>query len=148
MRPPPGPRGAPAPVTRMPRFVLLEHTGHPDDPAGRHYDLLLEDGPACRTWRLAGIPVADGGPVATVELAPHRLLWLDRLEGEVSGGRGFARRIDAGTFEPVVVAGAPEAADGCLVVDLHGRALAGRLRLAPGPSGSAVLAARERHVGP
>jgi hypothetical protein len=82
----------------MPRFVLLEHTGHPDDPAGRHYDLLLEEPDACQTWRLAEIPVAGGGPVAAVPLPPHRLAWLDIEAGPVSGGRGFARRVDAGTY--------------------------------------------------
>lgn len=126
----------------MPRFVLLEHTGHPEDPAGRHYDLLLEDGPACRTWRLAAIPATGGAPVATAELPPHRLVWLDRLEGEVSGGRGFARRVDAGTYEPAVPAASRQGAAGCLLVDLHGGALTGRLRLEPGPAGSAVLVAR------
>jgi hypothetical protein len=90
----------------MPRFVLLEHIGHPDDPVGRHFDLLLEDGPACRTWRLAEIPVIGGGPVAAGLLPPHRLEWLDRLAGEVSGGRGFACRVAAGTYEP-----APEDGD-------------------------------------
>lgn len=139
----PAPRGptaaSPHVVMRMPRFVLLEHTGHPDDPAGRHYDLLLEDGAACRTWRLAAIPAADAAPVATAELPPHRLVWLERLEGEVSGGRGFARRIDAGTYAPAIPPGASPATDGHLLVHLHGRVLAGRLRLEPGPSGSAVL---------
>ena len=53
----------------MPRFVLLEHIGHPDDPAGLHYDLLLEGAEACRTWRLATIPVAGGDAVAAEPLA-------------------------------------------------------------------------------
>ncbi|MFM8951451.1 MAG: hypothetical protein ACKOOF_00040 [Planctomycetaceae bacterium] len=82
----------------MPRFAILEHTGAPDDPAGRHYDLLLEAGDACRTWRLAELPVAGGPPVPAVELPPHRLAWLDHVAGEVSGGRGFARRIAAGEY--------------------------------------------------
>ena len=86
----------------MPRFILLEHTGAPDDPAGRHFDLLLEAGEACHTWRLAEIPSAAGLPVAAVAIAPHRLAWLDHLAGEVSGGRGFARRIDGGTYEPAL----------------------------------------------
>ena len=85
----------------MPRFALLEHTGAPDDPAGRHYDLLLEAGDACRTWRLAEIPTPGGPPVAAVELKPHRLAWLDHVVGEVSGGRGFARRVDAGDYRIV-----------------------------------------------
>jgi hypothetical protein len=102
----------------MPRFVLLEHTGHPEDPAGRHYDLLLEEPEACRTWRLAAIPVAGGGPVDALPLPPHRLAWLDTLAGEVSGNRGFARRVDAGTYET--------AGD---EIRLQGSILAGRLRL-------------------
>lgn len=84
---------------RMPRFVILEHTGAPDDPAGLHYDLLLEAGVACRTWRLATIPEPDGPPVPAVELPPHRLAWLDHEAGSVSGGRGIARRIVAGHYE-------------------------------------------------
>ena len=100
------PRSAPSPALResaaMPRFILLEHTGAPDDPAGRHFDLLLEAGEACHTWRLAEIPSAAGLPVAAVAIAPHRLAWLDHLAGEVSGGRGFARRIDGGTYEPAL----------------------------------------------
>ncbi|MGB8854111.1 MAG: hypothetical protein WCC69_11150 [Pirellulales bacterium] len=82
----------------MPRFAILEHTGALDDPAGRHYDLLLEAGDACRTWRLAELPVPGGPPVTAVELPPHRLAWLDHESGEVSGGRGFARRITAGEY--------------------------------------------------
>ncbi|MFM8415444.1 MAG: hypothetical protein ACKOCX_12055 [Planctomycetota bacterium] len=103
----------------MPRFVLLEHTGHPDDPAGRHYDLLLEEADACQTWRLAEIPVAGGAAVAALPLPPHRLAWLDIEAGEVSGGRGFARRVAAGAYEP---------GDGGDLT-LAGRPLAGRLRL-------------------
>ncbi len=83
----------------MPRFVLLEHVGHPEDPAGLHYDLLLEDGETCRTWRLATIPAAGGNTVAAEALPPHRLDWLDIEAAEVSGGRGFARRIDSGTYD-------------------------------------------------
>lgn len=82
----------------MPRFILLEHVGAPDDPLGRHFDLLLEDGGACRTWRLSGLPAAGGEPVEATPIAPHRLAWLDHIDGPVSGNRGHARRIDAGTF--------------------------------------------------
>ena len=90
----------------MPRFILLEHTGAPDDPAGRHFDLLLEAGEACHTWRLAEIPSTAGPAVTAVAIAPHRLAWLDHLAGEVSGGRGFARRIDGGKYEPALEPGA------------------------------------------
>ncbi len=110
----------------MPRFVLLEHTGHPDDPAGRHYDLLLETAEACRTWRLAEIPAAGGPPVAATPLPDHRLGWLDRLEGEVSGGRGFARRVDAGAYEWL----ADEPSESRIEVRLQGETLNGRLTIA------------------
>jgi len=92
----------------MPRWILLEHTGAPDDPAGRHYDLLVEAGTACCSWRLAEIPRPGGPPVTAVAIAPHRLAWLDHVAGEVSGGRGFARRVDGGTADVV------EPADGGL----------------------------------
>lgn len=108
----------------MPRFVLLEHTGHPDDPAGRHYDLLLEEPEACRTWRLAEIPMAGGEPVAAEPLPPHRLAWLEIEAGEVSGGRGFARRVDAGTYD--TVAGE---------IRLRAATLSGHLRFEPAETG-------------
>ena len=82
----------------MPRFAILEHTGAPDDPAGRHFDLLIEAGESCRTWRLAKLPEPGGPPVAATELPPHRLAWLDHEAGEVSGGRGFARRVAGGAY--------------------------------------------------
>lgn len=105
----------------MPRYVLLEHTGGPDDPAGLHYDLLLEDGDACRTWRLAAIPTAGGGVVAATEIARHRLVWLDAIDEDVSGGRGHVRRVAAGSFSPV-----PGSAN---AFDLHDGPLAGLVEL-------------------
>jgi len=89
----------------MPRFALLEHTGAPDDPTGRHVDLLVEDGDQCRTWRLADVPLADGPAVTALEIAPHRLAWLHHLDGPVSDGRGHARRIDSGTCRLVTHGG-------------------------------------------
>jgi len=113
----------------MPRFVLLEHTGHPDDPAGRHYDLLLEAAEACRTWRLADIPKPAGPAVAATLLSDHRLVWLERLEGEVSGGRGFARRVDAGAYEWL----ADEPGESRIEVRLKGESFSGQLSIT-GPS--------------
>ncbi len=113
----------------MPRFVLLEHTGAPDDPAGLHYDLLLEQGPACRTWRLAKIPEFVGSDVVAVELPPHRLTWLDHCSGEVSGGRGFARRIDAGTYEPAAPQAAEASPPATVRIALRGERLSGGLVL-------------------
>ena len=119
----------------MPRFALLEHTGAPDDPVGRHLDLLVEAGASCRTWRLAKLPEPGGPPIAAVELPPHRLAWLDHQAGEVSGGRGFARRVDAGTWiaatgDAVDVATSSHLAlqcagdmlTGCMEISRHGAA--------------------------
>ncbi|MFM7521985.1 MAG: hypothetical protein ACKO9B_16180 [Planctomycetota bacterium] len=124
----------------MPRWVLLEHVAAPDDPVGRHYDLLLEAGESCRTWRLAEIPRAGGPAVPAVAIAPHRLAWLDHVAGEVSGGRGFARRVDGGTADVA------EPADGRLgeaariVALLGGVILSGVLVVERGDSGwSAAL---------
>lgn len=86
------------------RFVLLEHTGHPDDPTGRHYDLLLEEPAACQTWRLAEIPTTGGPTVAATLLPAHRLAWLDTEAAAVSGGRGFARRVAAGFYKHLPIA--------------------------------------------
>jgi hypothetical protein len=119
----------------MPRFVLLEHVGHPEDPSGRHFDLLLEMADACRTWRLEELPGLGAGPVAAMPLPDHRLAWLDRLEGEVSGGRGFARRVDAGVFRTVT---APTETGAATVLKLYGRQLRGQLTIA---AASAVLEA-------
>lgn len=114
----------------MPRFILLEHVDAPDDPAGRHYDLLLEDGDACRTWRLASLPVTGGEAVEATPIAPHRLAWLDHVDGPVSGNRGHARRIDAGTltWSDSVTA----LAEGDVRVRLEGELLRGDLTIANG----------------
>ena len=113
----------------MPRFALLEHTGAPDDPAGRHFDLLLETAAACRTWRLMTVPEAGGAVVPALELPPHRLAWLDHVSGEVSGGRGAARRIDAGSYEVLSSDAADPAGATRLVVRAAGGHFVGRLRL-------------------
>jgi hypothetical protein len=122
----------------MPRFILLEHTGAPDDPVGRHYDLLLEAGEACRTWRLLALPLAGGPAVAAIELPPHRLEWLDRLEGEVSGGRGHARRIAAGRYEILTASDSEPLASDAIVLELTGEALGGRIALRTAGAGWAV----------
>ena len=115
----------------MPRFILLEHTGAPDDPTGRHYDLLLEEGDACRTWRLAEVPAVNGAPTEAVAIPPHRLAWLDHLEGPVSGNRGHARRVDAGGYQPVEESGplASSAEQALLRVRLEGSLVKGLLTI-------------------
>jgi SAM-dependent methyltransferase len=115
----------------MPRFILLEHIAAPDDPAGLHYDLLLEQTEHCRTWRLAAMPGLDGPEVNAVEVAPHRLAWLDHEAGPVSGGRGFARRIDVGFYEPTAMRWSEVSPPSVVTVTLHGERTAGTLHLRP-----------------
>ena len=125
----------------MPRFAILEHTGAPDDPAGRHFDLLLENDAACRTWRLMQLPHPNGPAVAALELPPHRLAWLDTIADDVSGGRGHARRVAAGTFEPLMLDADSLSAATVLVLELVGEPVSGRLRLETIAAGwSAILA--------
>ncbi len=80
------------------RWVLLEHLGDPHDPIGRHFDLLLEDGLHCRTWRLYDIPVLDGPALSVTSLPAHNLSWLDSKGRIVSGNRGWAQPIQGGCF--------------------------------------------------
>jgi len=54
----------------MARYALLRHTGAPDDPSGCHFDLLLENGDHCRTWRLADVPSPNGISQPAVPLPP------------------------------------------------------------------------------
>ena len=92
------------------RFAILRH----DWPV-LHFDLLLEAGDACRTWRLFSEPVA--WPVAVERIADHRLHYLS-YEGPVSGDRGSVKRWDFGTY----------IADGDAIY-LDGERLQGRFRI-------------------
>ena len=58
----------------------------------------MEDQKNCRTWRLNQIPQLDGPCVDALLISPHRLEWLDVQEAQVSGGRGFVKRLDGGFF--------------------------------------------------
>ena len=75
----------------MPRFVLLEHLWD-----GIHWDLMLEDGEALRTWAIDA-PVVIGRDLPARALPDHRRIYLD-YEGDISGDRGRVRRIDEGTY--------------------------------------------------
>ena len=76
----------------MPRFVVLEHD-HPD----LHWDLMLESDERLTTWALPPQPFG-AFQCSAKRLPDHRKRYLD-YEGEVSGGRGCVRRIDAGIVE-------------------------------------------------
>jgi hypothetical protein len=101
----------------MPRFVILAH-----DWPTPHWDLLLENGPVLRAWRLFAEP-APGRVVPAEPIADHRPHYLD-YEGPVSGGRGTVQRWDTGTFE--WLADGPERAE----VELRGVKYSGRAEVA------------------
>ena len=110
------------------RWVLLRHTDAPDDKQGIHYDLLLEDETACRTWRLNEMPVLNGRAVQVVSVPLHKLEWLEKVEAEVSGGRGLARRIIIGTYQGNL----PTSASYQVTVNLYSDNISGRLEIKNG----------------
>jgi hypothetical protein len=80
----------------MPRFVVQQHYRDAED---WHYDLMLECQNALVTFS-AGVPPDDvkGLPALARQLPSHRLAYLEH-EGEISGGRGWCRIHDRGTFD-------------------------------------------------
>ena len=100
----------------MPRFAILCHD-HPFV----HWDVLLEAGGACRTWRLLDSPERDMTTWRAEQLADHRLIYLD-YEGPVSGDRGVVSQWDKGIFEWTICA-----VDRCEVV-LSGKKWQGTFR--------------------
>lgn len=100
----------------MPRFAILTHD-HPF----LHWDVLLEDGAACRAWRLLACPETQD-EISAEALPDHRLMYLD-YEGPVSGNRGTVSVWDAGTFEWLVDQ------EGVLELRMSGRRVIGVVRL-------------------
>ena len=107
------------------RWVLLEHRTSKNSLNGIHFDLLLEEEHDCRTWRLEDVPISDGPAVKAVAIRPHNLYWLEKDEGEVSGGRGWAKRIYNGTFSGSL----PLFQNDILTVEISGNDLKGTLQI-------------------
>ena len=82
----------------MRRWVLLEHKVYSDNFVDIHYDFLIEHEKDCLTWKLSEIPSSNKSVVEINRQPNHRLIWLSRSEYELSGNRGFVKRIDQGTF--------------------------------------------------
>ena len=83
----------------MNRWVLLEHKISSDNFIHIHYDFLLEDELDCLTWKFNQIPLINKGYVEIAKQPNHRLIWLTRVEHELSHERGLVKRIDYGTFK-------------------------------------------------
>ena len=82
----------------MNRWVLLEHKILSKNLIDIHYDFLIEDHLDCLTWKFYEIPSINKGSVEIGKQANHRLVWLSRVEHQLSNDRGFVKRIDHGTF--------------------------------------------------
>ncbi len=102
------------------QFVIQYHTTR----EGAHYDLMLEAGPALATWRLDR-PLTDlaGGAALPAEaLGDHRPAYLT-YEGPVSGGRGWVRIFEQGSYELI------DRQESLWVFRLRGRSLEGTFTL-------------------
>ena len=82
----------------MNRWVLLEHKIPKSNSTDIHYDFLLENQIDCLTWKLYEIPSFNKGFLKIEKQPNHRLVWLSRVEYQLSNKRGFVKRIDYGTF--------------------------------------------------
>ena len=85
----------------MNKWVLLEHKVYSGDSLNIHYDFLVENGEDCLTWKFSKIPLLNQTSIEIFKQPNHRLVWLSREEHELSGNRGFVKRIDHGIFKNV-----------------------------------------------
>ena len=85
----------------MDKWVLLEHKVSSANYVDIHYDFLVENGIDCLTWKFSKIPLLNQSSVEIFKQPNHRLIWLSRAEHELSGNRGFVKRIDHGIFKNV-----------------------------------------------
>ena len=85
----------------MNKWVLLEHKVYFANSVDIHYDFLVENGIDCLTWKLLKLPLLNQDSIDIIKQPNHRLVWLSRIEHELSGNRGFVKRIDHGIFKNV-----------------------------------------------
>ena len=85
----------------MNKWVLLEHKVYSAKAIDIHYDFLVENGIDCLTWKFLKLPLLNQASIEISKQPNHRLVWLSRIEHELSGNRGFVKRIDYGTFKNV-----------------------------------------------
>ena len=85
----------------MNKWVLLEHKVYSAKAIDIHYDFLVENGIDCLTWKFLKLPLLNQASIEISKQPNHRLLWLSRVEHELSGNRGFVKRIDHGICKNV-----------------------------------------------
>ena len=85
----------------MNKWVLLKHKVYSASSFDIHYDFLVENGLDCLTWKFLKLPLLDQASIEIIKQPNHRLVWLSRIEHELSDKRGFIKRIDHGIFKNV-----------------------------------------------
>ena len=85
----------------MNKWVLLEHKVYSANSFDIHYDFLGENGIDCLTWKILKLPLFNQASIEIFKQPNHRLVWLSRIEYELSRNRGFVKRIDHGKFKNV-----------------------------------------------
>jgi len=80
----------------MSKWVLLEHKVYSSNSFDVHYDFLVENGIDCLTWKFLKLPLLNQASIKIFKQPNHRLVWLTRIEHELSGNRGYVKRIDHG----------------------------------------------------
>ena len=80
---------------------MLEHTVFYANSKDTHYDFLIENGIDCLTWKFLKLPLLNQASIEIYKQPNHRLVWLYRIEHELSNNRGFVKRIDYGIFKNV-----------------------------------------------
>ena len=85
----------------MNKWVLLEHKVYSANSFDIHYDFLVENEIDCLTWKFLKLPLLNQASVEISKQPNHRLIWLSRIEHELSDNRGFVKRIDHGIFKNV-----------------------------------------------
>ena len=85
----------------MNKWVLLEHKVYSSNSLDFHYDFLVENGIDCLTWKFLKLPLLNRDSIEIFKQPNHRLIWLTRTEYQLSGNRGFVKRVDHGKFKNV-----------------------------------------------
>ena len=85
----------------MNNWVLLEHKVYYVNSLDIHYDFLVENGIDCLTWKFLTLPLLDQTSIEIFKQPNHRLIWLSRIEHELSRNRGSVKRIHNGIFKNV-----------------------------------------------
>ena len=85
----------------MNKWILLEHIVYSGKSLDIHYDFLVEHEIDCLTWKFLQLPLLNQASIEISKQPNHRLVWLSRIEHELSDNRGFVKRIDYGIFKSV-----------------------------------------------